>query len=235
MCAYERYAGTRNSGDLFAQETAARERYLTDRTLPSSIEELRTVLFIWQRRCHNAEQWPGAEVPDAESASFGRALVAAIGSHVAVPAAVAAAKANPYHPAGTGAAKIASIFRAVTAVLELQGVDAAHIRSLLNVLIWHLTEADGKYTCRYQSSGALTAPKGAKLNHEHVVPRKALIDRLLKAPGEQAEILGQAVACVVTKTEHERLSALKAPREGWDRYRAAGVRVIDRMTAEPHC
>lgn len=122
--AYERYGVQRSREQIFAAHEAAWQRYQLDASLPQTLESLRTVLFVWQRKTHRREQEPGAEV-------------------------------------------------------------------------------DGKYTCRHRSTGSLTEP-GAKLQHEHVVPRKVLITELFARPADHVSTLRQALACVVTKAEHDR-------------------------------
>ncbi len=62
-----------------------------------------------------------------------------------------------------------------------------------------------------------------QLRHEHVVPRTFLVEKLLA--GDTTWSLASALACVVTESEHGRLPVAPA---GWDRYRAAGVRVWNR-------
>ncbi|HZJ47894.1 MAG TPA: hypothetical protein VFD97_02520, partial [Acidimicrobiia bacterium] len=70
----------------------------------------------------------------------------------------------------------------------------------------------------------------AKIQHEHVVERKKLIDRLLADPINYESILAGAVACLVTVEEHDRLRLVDRDLEGWDRYRATGVVVYDMAT-----
>jgi hypothetical protein len=106
----------------------------------------------------------------------------------------------------------------------------AHLRRALDAAIWAYTKADGKYSTRYRSVGALGEMNRRRLTHEHVVTRKLLVDRMLAEPQRVGEILATAVACVVTREEHRRLSeATRADPslEGWDRYAAAGIEVVD--------
>lgn len=67
------------------------------------------------------------------------------------------------------------------------------------------------------------------VRHEHVVPRKLLKSNLLSARDEAhvGELLHLPVACVVTLDEDARLPK---SGKGWERYRAASVRVFDRKT-----
>lgn len=117
--------------------------------------------------------------------------------------------------------RIKSATVAINAILPLD-LYPAHKRELLSVCIWKITEADGKYKVRYWSEGSISS--NVKLQHEHVYERKTLISRLLD--GEPVEsVICDAVACMVTKTEHERLTRSK--QIGWARYKDAGVRVFD--------
>jgi hypothetical protein len=104
----------------------------------------------------------------------------------------------------------------------------AHIRELLTTLLWKITEADSsKYKTRYQSQGAIERSAGVKLQHEHVYQRAKMIDALLIAEPDQIdEILGLAVGCTVT-TEEATLLAQFDSDYGWERYRKAGITVLD--------
>lgn len=96
--------------------------------------------------------------------------------------------------------------------------------------IWLLTERtpSKKYQTRYRSKGALGVEDKRLLAHEHVVQRKGLIDRVLAttSPAEIAKALSTAVGCTILRTEHSALSANKG-LDGWERYRAADIRVYD--------
>jgi hypothetical protein len=102
-----------------------------------------------------------------------------------------------------------------------------HRREALSIAIWKFTEADGKYNCRFRSEGALGAADPKQLQHEHVVTRRSLIARLIADPDRAADIMGEALGCIVTRDEHKGLGAAAAAAEGWARYRLAGVRVFD--------
>lgn len=126
-----------------------------------------------------------------------------------------------------------SIGLLIKMVLANKGPDILekHVRDLLGTLLWKLTEADGKYSTRYQSCAAIECNDRSKLRHDHVYPRSKLIDALLKAkPEELDEILSCAVGCTVTVDEHLRLSRFDDECTGWDRYRKATVQVKDTET-----
>ena len=123
---------------------------------------------------------------------------------------------------------IESSLTAIEAVLHLPLLDD-HKRGIINGMLWAITEARGKYTTRYRSKAALDAPKDAKLQHEHVIPRKALIDAIMHEPERARDIARTAIGCVVTREEHRKLAAVDRTQRlhAWERYTAAGITVID--------
>lgn len=131
--------------------------------------------------------------------------------------------------------RIQSALIAIKAILPL-ALYPAHKRELLSTCLWKLTEAEAynKYGLRYQTPAALEVPKQEK-QHEHVFERKKVIEALIANPDRFEEILSNVVACTVTKEEHRRLtklSYLHPELEGWKRYRAAGLSVLDLATGE---
>lgn len=106
-----------------------------------------------------------------------------------------------------------------------------HLSELIVTMIWKITEADGKYKTRYQSSAALEG--GRELRHDHVFTKAKLTEALLNAKPDQVdEILSTAVGCTVTKEGHARLSKYDRVCDGWERYRRAKVAVMDTQTGE---
>lgn len=113
----------------------------------------------------------------------------------------------------------------VEATLALNILDR-HKQDVINGMLWSITQARGKYTTRFRSTEAMTAPKGTKLQHEHVIPRKELISAIIKEPLRARELLTTAIACTVTVKEHQRLTAISREQpelRGWSRYEAAGI------------
>jgi ribosomal protein L16 Arg81 hydroxylase len=110
---------------------------------------------------------------------------------------------------------------------------SGHYRELLSTLLWKITEAESqKYKTRFQTQGAIECSDKGKLRHEHVYQRKQMIARLLNAKPEEVDgILEKAVGCTVTIDEHSRLAKWD-DEYGWDRYRKAGLVVIDTATGE---
>ena len=99
----------------------------------------------------------------------------------------------------------------------------------LKIALFQLTEEGGgsrKTAPRFRSRAAFE-DSNAKCQHEHVVERRWLRSALAARPDMADEILGLAIGCLVTKLEHERLAAVDASLFGWERYRAAGVEVLD--------
>lgn len=110
---------------------------------------------------------------------------------------------------------------------------SSHSRELLDVLLWKITEAEShKHKTRFKSEGALGCSEKARLRHEHVFQRSRMIAALEKAaPHEVDDILKKAIGCTVTVEEHTRLSKFEK-EYGWERYRKAGIVVIDTQTGE---
>ena len=90
-------------------------------------------------------------------------------------------------------------------------------------------------TC-YRSVGARElAPADRRLlRHEHVETRKQVIDEITAEPSPTRESVLGALACVVTESEHQRLTAVSEHLRGWDRCRGAGVDVYyDEQAGKP--
>tara|TARA_B110000037_G_C16938566_1_gene431741 strand:- start:12 stop:437 length:426 start_codon:yes stop_codon:yes gene_type:complete len=127
--------------------------------------------------------------------------------------------------------RLASAIKAAKALVNLD-LYPQHKRELLSICVWKATELDGKFNTRFCTQGALEAGPDTKLNHEHVIERKKLVDRML-AGEPVAEVLKDAVACIVTVAEHRLLTDLsrtQANLEGWERYETAGIKVVDRSS-----
>ena len=126
--------------------------------------------------------------------------------------------------------RIASAITTAKAIVRLD-LYPAHKRELLSVCIWKVTEAAplSKYQTRYRSRAAETASE-SELAHDHVRQRKWLIDEMLKDPDSVERILRGAVACVVTRSEHEALTRISREFpdvDGWERYERAGIEIVD--------
>lgn len=137
-------------------------------------------------------------------------------------------------------AQQASAIQLAQAVLSVRDQLTQEQRNeALGLAIWFYTQAgpaSRKYNIRYRSKEALAVSDKQRLAHEHVIPKKVLVERMLAEPDRCEEIMRTAQGCVVLRSEHDLLT--KAGRadptlEGWARYRAAGITVIDCLTGEP--
>jgi hypothetical protein len=108
------------------------------------------------------------------------------------------------------------------------------VKEFIKLGLWKVSEAEaGKYSTRYRS--LKSRREGARVQHDHVMERAKIADELIAHPERMDEILDTVIGCVVTKNEHRRLteiSRLNPDLDGWDRYAAAGIVVIDTMTGE---
>ncbi|MGD0799607.1 MAG: hypothetical protein ABR910_17980 [Acidobacteriaceae bacterium] len=104
----------------------------------------------------------------------------------------------------------------------------AHVSEVLRIAICKVTEANcRKHETRFCSLEAYSNPD-RPVEHEHVDTILSLRQKLLSACPEQVEsILRNAQACVVTLPEHQDLSMIPDSVCGWDRYKAAGIKVVD--------
>lgn len=125
-------------------------------------------------------------------------------------------------------ARRTSALNAVRAILAADLLPP-HRKELLSVCLWKLSEAEGinKYETRYASSASLGRP-AAELAHEHVHERRRLIDDLVEGRIEANRLAELCIGCTVLRTEHAKLTALRTGAVGWERYRQAGISVIDR-------
>jgi hypothetical protein len=108
---------------------------------------------------------------------------------------------------------------------------AEHRQEFLSIALWKITEAEAthKHRTRLCSEAVFAAPD-CECRHDHVFQRALMVQRLLNSkPDDVEKILGEAVACTITKDEHSLLNA-HAHLDGWERYRAAGIVVIDSRT-----
>ncbi len=106
-----------------------------------------------------------------------------------------------------------------------------HKKGVISLMIWMVTERYGKYNTRYRSEKTkemICWNRG--MRHEHINGRKGLICDMLKNPKKISVILENAIACVVTKEEHEILNKIdknKPNLKGWERYKEAKIKVYD--------
>lgn len=103
-------------------------------------------------------------------------------------------------------------------------------KAALNTLIWNVTVSDGKHDTRYCSKTAMK--EASERIHEHVFERAKLIKLILKNPKKVAAYFKLAVSCVVTVDEDTLLMEKSSKLSGWERYKVAGIEVIDRQTGK---
>lgn len=146
---------------------------------------------------------------------------------------------QPYEFTDANAALRDSALALMRQVVALEGVLPKHHREQVSLASWKWTEAFGqaphaKYNLRYVSRGVREAAPGTRINHEHVFPRKWLVEHLLEldpfATDFETFLDRHGVACAVTVEEHAALGASRGP--GWMRYVHAGIDVFDRARQE---
>jgi hypothetical protein len=128
-------------------------------------------------------------------------------------------------------ARNASVKRAMQSLLDAD-LRPDDLRYLLDMGLWRYTEFDKnryKFAIRYRTAAVL-ATEPVVIEHEHVVGRRWLLDQIAREPDKLDDILQLAVACIVSKPEHDLLWAVVG--FGWERYRAAGIDVIDTVTMQ---
>lgn len=104
-----------------------------------------------------------------------------------------------------------------------------HREECLGIALWKITEAESehKHRTRLCSETVYESPLTASLRHEHVYRKKHMIQSLIKSRPEDVDrILDLAVGCTVTIEEHILLHKYE-DKDGWERYKAAGIAVID--------
>jgi hypothetical protein len=110
-----------------------------------------------------------------------------------------------------------------------------HLNELLRILMWKLTQAESStHRTRFQSQDALKFRDKGNLRHDHVFQCVKMRDMLLAHPERADEILDIAVGCTVTLAEHEHLHDFDE-EYGWERYRKAGIVVMDTSKQPPQC
>jgi hypothetical protein len=152
----------------------------------------------------------------------------------------------------------ASGILAAKQVLLINGILEQHMRSLIDMALWLITQGDSnpssprKHKTRLKSKDAherwpevrkVEIIKDGKrsfrcdLVHEHIHQRSKMIEALMLFVGRTDaetqidETLHKAIPCTVTRDEHQALN--KYPHlDGLDRYEAAKITIIDTFTGE---
>jgi hypothetical protein len=137
-----------------------------------------------------------------------------------------------YERPGDADERVNSALAIIEAILPLE-IDPRMNRKFLSNCLWQVTQAEGKgkYDIRYRSEASIGKPLN-KLRHDHVTRRKVMVDALLENPADAWRIAKEAIGCVVTKKEHQKLAKVEKAADGWERYRLAGIAVRDLATDE---
>jgi len=137
---------------------------------------------------------------------------------------------KPYKRKADADAQMDSAFEVLQTVLNNPNITKKHKKEVINIMLWNVSQIDGKYSVQYRSEGVLH-DEDEKVQHEHVITRKEIVNSLLEHPDQVKEILEQVLACIVTESEHKKLSLVKDAK-GWERYEKAGIKVFDMVTNE---
>jgi len=109
-------------------------------------------------------------------------------------------------------------------------------KRMLRQAIWEVTyakgNAQGRAFGRYRSREVISTP-GLQIQRDHIHEMKVLISLLLRESPDVERIVQLADCCVVTKDEHDRLTAIGKTTGGHARYAHAGVVVFDMLTERP--
>jgi hypothetical protein len=140
---------------------------------------------------------------------------------------------KPYVQRRDFEAKLSDVKKVLASLLQLD-ISLDIKKRMVGYIVWEITTyLHGNFKGRYRSKGAI-AP-GAIIQRDHVNQKARIIERLLASPDQIDSILGGLIHCVVTKEEHDQLTAyskMNPDVDGWDRYRMVGVEVMDMSTGE---
>lgn len=101
-----------------------------------------------------------------------------------------------------------------------------HKERVIREMIWKITECDGKFKTQYRSEMVMFGANDALVEHEHVTTIESLISEILANPKELDKLKNNIMACLVTEEEHKKLKR-RDNGNGWERYKRAGIHVID--------
>ena len=150
----------------------------------------------------------------------------------AVPTNASPSVRNPFVERPDAQERRVSAISLAEAIRAASNVVPSHRREMLSIAVWKYTEAEGgKWATRYRSAAVVHGPV-APIQHEHVVTRATLVERMLVDGADVDAVLARAVGCLVTVEEHGRLTAVATSVEGWGRYATAEVEVLDMATGE---
>lgn len=94
--------------------------------------------------------------------------------------------------------------------------------------IWEIAKASGNFCSRYRSDRVIQNP-GFRIQRDHIFKKSTLVEELLSPTPDIDRVMEQALCCIVTRDEHERLHGIDVNFDGWDRYRDARISVYDML------
>jgi hypothetical protein len=115
-------------------------------------------------------------------------------------------------------------------VLDMKRTDEGFKREVLGkVVLWHPT---GHFGVRYHTHDAKVRRPGGKLQRDHAHTRQSLVNRIFAEEDLEKVFEDAGVLVRVTPKGHERLREF-ASEDGWDRYRKAGLVVLEIESGKP--
>lgn len=128
--------------------------------------------------------------------------------------------------------KLQDIVKIIEGLLALN-INLTTKKAMLHHAIWEVTKASGKegFESRYRSAEVIKG-SGENIERDHEPSRKWLVEQLLLKPEKVQEIVQSVLICVVTKSEHAKLTKYsKAHPEikGWAKYQNCGITVYDML------
>ena len=113
--------------------------------------------------------------------------------------------------------------------IRLLNITESLKKRMLVHAIWEVAFATGNtqraFLGRYRTEGVIREV-GLEIQRDHVYRKEMLVRELLGVSPDLGNIIERATyCCVVTKAEHAKLDHRGI--DGWERYRAAGIKVYD--------
>ncbi|MFC1513595.1 hypothetical protein ACFL5P_01165 [candidate division KSB1 bacterium] len=134
-----------------------------------------------------------------------------------------------FKPTQKGKEQIKDAIIIIKVIVHLK-INDSMIKKVIDQMLWNISGAHGKYLTRYRSEDVISE-KSVNLNHEHVFPRKQVIEEIMNNIGQIEDILkNKTVGCVVSTEEHQRLKEVEKENpqlKGWQRYKEARIKVRD--------
>jgi hypothetical protein len=126
------------------------------------------------------------------------------------------------------AAVLADITNLVNSIRALEIHLPTKKRMLVHAL-WEVAITTGNFYPRYRSQ-TVTQGLGHPVQRDHIFQKAHVITQLLNNPNYASEIaVDHSICCVVTRQEHTALHDVNPNLDGFDRYHAAGIVVVDML------